>query len=118
MTDPPRAAVAAGILPDEAQHRALLQSIVEAARAIFSAGATTSRAIAERYVAAGAVVTPHKAGEPPLAGYSTAPVPPPLPPQFTRTLGRGRLPKIDDRFALQHPGGQEVSVFHRPAPPP
>jgi len=41
MTDPPRAAVAAGILPDEAQHRALLQSIVEAARAIFSAGAAS-----------------------------------------------------------------------------
>lgn len=41
MTDPPRAAVAAGVLPDEAQHRALLQSIVEAARAIFSAGAAS-----------------------------------------------------------------------------
>ena len=32
-----RAAVAAGVLPDEEQHRALLQSIVEAARAIFRA---------------------------------------------------------------------------------
>ena len=41
MTDPPRAAVAAGVLPDEAQHRALLQSIVEAARAIFSARAAS-----------------------------------------------------------------------------
>ena len=41
MTDSPRAAVAAGVLPDEAQHRALLQSIVEAARAIFSAGAAS-----------------------------------------------------------------------------
>ena len=41
MNDPSRAAVAAGILPDEAQHRALLQSIVEAARAIFSARAAS-----------------------------------------------------------------------------
>lgn len=40
MTDS-RAAVAAGVLPDEAQHRALLQSIVEAARAIFSARASS-----------------------------------------------------------------------------
>ena len=40
MTDPSLAA-AAGILPDEAQHRALLQSIVEAARAIFSARAAS-----------------------------------------------------------------------------
>ena len=40
MTDPSLAA-AAGILPDEAQHRALLQSIVEAARAIFSAHAAS-----------------------------------------------------------------------------
>ncbi len=39
MTDPSLAAVAAGVLPDEAQHRALLQSIVEAARAIFAARA-------------------------------------------------------------------------------
>ena len=41
MTDPSLAAVAAGVLPDEAQHRALLQSIVEAARAIFSARAAS-----------------------------------------------------------------------------
>ena len=41
MNDPSRAAVAAGVLPDEAQHRALLQSIVEAARAIFSARAAS-----------------------------------------------------------------------------
>jgi len=41
MTDPLRAAVAAGVLPDETQHRALLQSIVEAARAIFSARAAS-----------------------------------------------------------------------------
>ena len=41
MNDPSRAAVAAGMLPDEAQHRALLQSIVEAARAIFSARAAS-----------------------------------------------------------------------------
>ena len=41
MSDPLRAAVAAGVLPDEAQHRALLQSIVEAARAIFSARAAS-----------------------------------------------------------------------------
>ena len=40
MTDPSLAA-AAGVLPDEAQHRALLQSIVEAARAIFSARAAS-----------------------------------------------------------------------------
>jgi GAF domain-containing protein len=41
VNDPSRAAVAAGVLPDEAQHRALLQSIVEAARAIFSARAAS-----------------------------------------------------------------------------
>ncbi len=41
MTDSSRAAVAAGVLPDEAQHRALLQSIVDAARAIFSARAAS-----------------------------------------------------------------------------
>ncbi len=41
MNDPSHGAVAAGLLPDEAQHRALLQSIVEAARAIFSARAAS-----------------------------------------------------------------------------
>jgi GAF domain-containing protein len=41
VSDPVRAAVAAGVLPDEAQHRALLQSIADAARAIFSARASS-----------------------------------------------------------------------------
>ncbi len=41
MTESPRAAVAAGVLPGDAEHRALLQSIVEAARAIFSARAAS-----------------------------------------------------------------------------
>ena len=40
MTDP-RFAAAAGIMPAEHQHRALLQSIVETARAIFGAGAAS-----------------------------------------------------------------------------
>jgi GAF domain-containing protein len=42
MSDPARAAAAAAaVLPTEEQHRALLQSIVEAARAIFSARAAS-----------------------------------------------------------------------------
>jgi GAF domain-containing protein len=40
MTDP-RFAAAAGIMPAEHQHRALLQSIVDTARAIFGAGAAS-----------------------------------------------------------------------------
>jgi GAF domain-containing protein len=41
MSESSLAAVAAGLLPAEEQHRALLQSIVEAARAIFSARAAS-----------------------------------------------------------------------------
>jgi len=41
VTDPFRAVVAAGILPSEEQHRALLQSIVTAAQAIFRAQAAS-----------------------------------------------------------------------------
>jgi len=41
VTDPFRAVVAAGILPSEEQHRALLDSIVTAAKAIFRAQAAS-----------------------------------------------------------------------------
>src|SRR5262249_48877824 len=33
-------------------------------------------------------------------------------------LGLSGLPNIDDRFALQHCGRQQISARHRPAPPP